>query len=70
MFISAVQRSESAMCIHMAPLSNNSLRPKLLLWPLNTWGILSWAADPPPYGPDWSCFVHCPAQQVWGGRCR
>ena len=24
----------------MAPLSNNSLRPKLLLWPLNTWGIL------------------------------
>ena len=43
------------------PSSNNSLCPKLLLWPLNAWGVLPGAADPPLYGPDWSCFVHCPA---------
>ena len=47
------------------PSSNNSLCSKLLLWPLNAWGVLPGAADPPPYGPDWSCFVHCPAGLGW-----
>lgn len=71
-FISSVQ-SMNQPCVYIWPLCLNfgSLRPKLLLWPLNTWGILSLGSRPPPYGPDWSFFRSLPSTAGLGAwRCR